>query len=274
MAGYLKTLAQHARNVPKYVPEGLLRSASHFDWGKKPGVAGRFDRQAKMDPTPESKAGKAEKSYLTAAVESITPWSTSRSSTPKPAATVDPAEASGLRNQHGGDHTTQHWHGLSLKDYPADCPSLKARWFYAVDVPKRKPKLLGNNTSLEDKPAHAPKKFLTFSVHDSRAIESAFQKLVDEHRDANRDSGRKEDQIENKSGRKSNASLNNQEQNDQPGVKVPVHEDFLFDVDIEKRELSPTYWLGPIFEVKRGTWFTEEGGKLKPCDENLAYQVR
>jgi hypothetical protein len=54
-----------------------------------------------------------------------------------------------------------------------------------------------------------------------------------------------------------------------PGVKVPVHEDFLFDVDIQNRELAPAYWLGPIFEVKRGTWFFDESGKLRPCDENL-----
>lgn len=34
--------------------------------------------------------------------------------------------------------------------------------------------------------------------------------------------------------------------------KVPVHEDFLFEVDIEKRELNPVYWLGPTYEIRRG----------------------
>jgi hypothetical protein len=53
-------------------------------------------------------------------------------------------------------------------------------------------------------------------------------------------------------------------------VRVPVHEDFLFDVDIEKRELAPVYWLGPIFQVKRGTWFYDDG---KACDESLAAQL-
>lgn len=38
-------------------------------------------------------------------------------------------------------------------------------------------------------------------------------------------------------------------------VKVPVNEDFLFDVDIERRELAPAYWLGPVYDVRRGTWF-------------------
>lgn len=37
--------------------------------------------------------------------------------------------------------------------------------------------------------------------------------------------------------------------------KIPVNEDYLFDVDIIKRELAPVYWLGPAYDVRRGTWF-------------------
>ena len=65
----------------------------------------------------------------------------------------------------------------------------------------------------------------------------------------------------------------------QPGInqgeseKVPVNEDFLFDVDIDTRELAPTYWLGPVYDVRRGTWFYVEGNTLRPCDENLATQL-
>lgn len=33
------------------------------------------------------------------------------------------------------------------------------------------------------------------------------------------------------------------------------------------------YWLGPIYEVRRGTWFYQEGSTLRPCDENLATQL-
>lgn len=44
----------------------------------------------------------------------------------------------------------------------------------------------------------------------------------------------------------------------------------MFNVDIEERELAPAYWLGPVYEVKRGTWFTPDG---EPCDENLATQL-
>jgi hypothetical protein len=56
-------------------------------------------------------------------------------------------------------------------------------------------------------------------------------------------------------------------------VKVPVNEDFLFDVDVEKRELAPVYWLGPIYEVRRGIWFYQDGSVLRPCEENLATQL-
>lgn len=39
---------------------------------------------------------------------------------------------------------------------------------------------------------------------------------------------------------------------DDDNVRVPVHEDYLFDVDIGNRELLPVYWLGPVYEVRRG----------------------
>ena len=103
-----------------------------------------------MNSTPTDKLNDEkkgqEKSYLSAAVESITPWGTrsasgsgSRSSTPRPKdASKDwvPGEGSGLTNQHGGrgaDHSSA-WRGLSRRRYPSDCPELNARWFYAVDV--------------------------------------------------------------------------------------------------------------------------------------------
>ena len=80
----------------------------------------------------------------------------------------------------------------------------------------------------------------------------------------------KRDQSRKSIGRESNTSLNAPGQDEPSWVKVPVHEDFLFDVDIENRELAPVYWLGPIFEVKRGSWFYDDG---KVCDENLASQL-
>ena len=77
-----------------------------------------------------------------------------------------------------------------------------------------------------------------------------------------------------KHGSRGNTSINEATSSEKGGaVKVPVNEDFLFDVDIEARELAPTYWLGPIYDVRRGSWFYQEGSSLRPCDENLAIQL-
>jgi hypothetical protein len=56
-------------------------------------------------------------------------------------------------------------------------------------------------------------------------------------------------------------------------TKVPVNEDYLFNVNIEERELAPAYWIGPVYEVRRGSWFYQDSAGLLPCDENLANQL-
>ena len=75
-------------------------------------------------------------------------------------------------------------------------------------------------------------------------------------------------------GSRGNTSINESTNYEKGGkIKVPVNEDYLFDVDIEARELAPTYWLGPIYDVRRGSWFYQEGQNLRPCEENLADQL-
>lgn len=142
-------------------------------------------------------------------------------------------------------------HPLSMRRYPPDCPPLKVRWFYAVDSPKRKPSPLEQKKA-DQKPLPPPKKFIPFPGKDSQSIESTFQKL----------SGLEEARQKNEPGPKETVLS-----------KVPVNEDFLFNVDVEQRELSPTYWIAPVYEVRRGTWFIQEGSNLKPCEENLATQL-
>jgi hypothetical protein len=91
---------------------------------------------------------------------------------------------------------------------------------------------------------------------DSQAIESTFQKLSDA-------------EIAQEQTRKSELLRETRK-----GLfTVPVNEDNLFDVDIERRELTPAYWIGPTYEVRRGTWFFQEGSSFKPCEENLATQL-
>lgn len=77
-----------------------------------------------------------------------------------------------------------------------------------------------------------------------------------------------------KEGSRGNTSINESTRHEKGGlIKIPVNEDFLFDVDIQARELAPTYWLGPIYDVRRGSWFYQEGSALRPCEENLADQL-
>lgn len=160
-----------------------------------------------------------------------------------------------LQQSRGEDHIVTRRHRLSQRFYPKDCPPLKVRWFYAVDSPKRKPTV--SDHERKTKPLPTPKKFVPFSVKDSQSIEAAFQKVSesdDEH----------EQQMQYKhSTCRVQGDL----------VKVPVNEDYLFDVNIEERELAPAYWEGPVYEVRRGTWFYQEGSSFKPCSETLATQL-
>jgi hypothetical protein len=134
---------------------------------------------------------------------------------------------------------------------------LVVRWFHAVDAPKRKPFPSGA-AKPPDKPLPPPKKWIPFSPTDCRMIESAYQKL-----------GEEEDAAETHQNLQGSPSSTENKQMART-TKVPVNEDYLFDVDIEARELAPAYWHGPVYDVKRGTWFTQDGD---PCDENLAAQL-
>ncbi|KAF2260793.1 DDHD-domain-containing protein [Lojkania enalia] len=233
---------------------------------------------------PDTKPG-----FLSAGINALSPWG-SRSTTPKPPNTPQSKDdekkrsTSGMGTQRGGDHIVSHRHWVSLKKYPKDCPPLVVRWFHAVDVRKpsyspcaKSPKVKSTNNRLQkipkrkpfgattapapDKPAPRPKKWIPFSADDSRALETSFQKLAD---DAEGLEQKKEMLSPLSPAQAQHAPTQ------ETSSKVPVNEDYLFDVEIETRELSPAYWLGPVYEVKRGTWFTPDGD---PCDENLAAQL-
>ncbi|KAG9547211.1 DDHD-domain-containing protein, partial [Aureobasidium melanogenum] len=205
---------------------------------------------------------------LAAGINRLSPWGP-RSPVTKPQDTSDQSSGDiGLRQQRGGDHKVSHRHRLSLKRYPRDCPPLRVQWFFAVDVPKRKPvysdKPLGKVEGVEA-PKVVPKKYAPFSQKDSRAIERAFHRISKEDDAAER---RELENLEDTSDTK-DLGLDSHHKS----AKVPVNEDYLFDVDVLNRELAPAYWLGPVYEVRRGTWFYQEGTVQKPCDENLAAQL-
>ncbi|KAK3350191.1 DDHD domain-containing protein [Lasiosphaeria hispida] len=215
---------------------------------------------------------KTEKSYLASAVDSINPWGGSRSATPTQ---KDPQTNPAPPNP--GDHATNPFYGQSSKRYPPDCPPLKVQWFHAVDVPKRKPNFLKNRTNDDKKPIVHPKKFVAFPPGDTRALEAAYQLKLEELEvaritDKAARAGSKRPRVVS-SDNPLGLGLDSAEEGAKKGAKVPVNEDFLFDVDIEERELAPAYWEGPVYEVRRGSWFYREGSVLRPCDENLAAQL-
>ncbi|KAI1824587.1 DDHD domain-containing protein [Xylaria intraflava] len=227
---------------------------------------------------------KSEKSYLASAVESINPWTMNRSTTPtqKDHSAPPQPNANPQATQKAEDHSTNTLYGYSLKKYPDDCPPLNVMWFHAVDVPKRKPQLLKFKKGADNAKPAVPKKFVAFSKVDSRSLENAYQKLLEEMEN-NRVKGASNTNIHagTSSRRLQGVSVedapstgyNRDAGSSQPGLRIPVNEDFLFDVDIEQRELTPVYWPGPVYTVRRGTWFFSEGSSLKPCEENLAAQL-
>ncbi|KAL8927390.1 MAG: hypothetical protein Q9172_001388 [Xanthocarpia lactea] len=214
-------------------------------------------------------------------LESWSPWP-SRSNTPKLGqAKGDGSIPVGPNVQPGADHSLKSRFRFTPRHYPPDCPPVQIKWYYAVDVPKRKP------LPLEQPPKGAlvttPKKYVAFSARDSRSIESAFQRLAEEedaivqnHSQGGDvgDVGLGRAKTITASGHTKNTSLESEVEKHEPSPsRVPVNEDFLFDVDIDKRELAPAYWFGPIYDVRRGSWFYQEGSNLRPCDENLANQL-
>ena len=145
-------------------------------------------------------------------------------------------------------------------------------------MPKRKPDYVVPSTPKDSKPPPKPKKWVAFSTDDSRAIEAAFKKLSEEEDRAEQSrasDGTDESGDIAMTGVETitapNTSLQSCGDSAESPVKVPVNEDYLFDVDVRERELGPAYWLGPIYDVRRGTWF--DGSTLMPVDENLAIQL-
>lgn len=286
-----------------------------------PGTSDQVQQQAAQPKKAETiTATSTAKSYLASAVDSINPWglysspssSTPRSVTPTPRdpkPSEQPPPAASPRpplppagGSHSSDHSTNPFYGQSLRRYPPDCPPPNVLWFHAADVPKRKPQYLqeqpkpsnGTNTGpavVEEKDKEnkktagpQPKKYVPFSASDSRALEAAYQKKLQEFEEAKaaaRKGGpgelsRKRPRVVSGADEDvPNTSLDgkNGSKKTKGNTKVPVNEDFLFDVDIEERELGPVYWEGPIYDVRRGSWFYQEGSNLRPCEENLAAQL-
>lgn len=125
-------------------------------------------------------------------------------------------------------------------------PPVRPHWFFATDVSLREPDFLLGDEALEDKltgkkeELKRPKKFMPFSDQDNALLEKRYQ------------------EVQNKVT---------------SDAIVPVREDYLFEVDINTMELSPVYWEGPIFEVRRSEWLLMDGSNAIPCSKQLNDQL-
>lgn len=115
-----------------------------------------------------------------------------------------------------------------------DRPSgIQVKWFYATDVPVSRPDWYEYEKEKE------AEKFIPFSTYDSRRLEKRYQALYHNKGEASKDP---------KNGL-------------EPHI-VEVNEDKLFQVDLNDFLLSPVYWEGACYEVRRGTWFSSSGYPL------------
>ncbi|KKK23247.1 hypothetical protein AOCH_001193 [Aspergillus ochraceoroseus] len=210
-------------------------------------------RHAHISVASTIRAIMAKESQKGTFLGAIPSWSTSKNTPIQPSAGHSPLDP--LQRSQGEDHTVSHRQRLSLRYYPKDCPPLRVRWFYAVDSPKWKPSPPDQKKD-DSKPPPSPKKFVPFTPKDSHSIEQAFQRISDI-------------EIEREEAHYNRPVDTTRD----VSVRVPVNEDYLFDVDIQRRDLSPAYWTGPVYEVRRGTWFVQDGSTFKPCEENLATQL-
>ncbi|KAF9433314.1 hypothetical protein BGZ76_009622 [Entomortierella beljakovae] len=149
-------------------------------------------------------------------------------------------------------------------------PPEPIRWFHAVDSPistpneKKNPKV----PALPRKPATT---WVAFSMRDSNALERAYQAI--------RLTTEKEDQpgesIEEKYSKDSTSIQlpTTKGQTQSSCSTILVNEDYLFEVDIDKMEIKPVYWLGPTYEVRRAVWFKQMDGKFIPCEDSLSQQL-
>lgn len=133
-------------------------------------------------------------------------------------------------------------------------PPAQVKWYYATDVPLSKPAWF-EYTKTEE-----AKKFLPFSDYDSRRVERRYREYRDEARLGARQgsgAGRGQTDQGQVEGQVQNDGLDGPDGLVQP--LVDVNEDRLFQVNVRDFSLAPVYWDGPVYEVRRGVWFTTDG---------------
>ncbi|GMM53468.1 putative carboxylic ester hydrolase [Maudiozyma humilis] len=106
---------------------------------------------------------------------------------------------------------------------------LTTQWYYASDIARMRP------YEPDYKPPSSPQVFQKLSVEDSMELEKRYRALL--------------------------GAKDSSEKVVSPSVQVG--EDDLYTVDVRDFTISPTYWKGPTYEVRRGLWFNSNGTPLE-----------
>ncbi|KAH3683544.1 hypothetical protein WICPIJ_005490 [Wickerhamomyces pijperi] len=121
-----------------------------------------------------------------------------------------------------------------LRSYYSTAPIVKPKWFYSTEAPVSMP------APYKYKQKAQPEKFQEFSDFDNDRLETAYSQL---------------------------------KKNPCAEEKVPVNEDFLFEADLNKRQMAPVYWDGAVYEIRRGIWFTTIENKQVPVAHDLTNEL-
>ncbi|GMM37907.1 putative carboxylic ester hydrolase [Saccharomycopsis crataegensis] len=166
------------------------------------------------------------------------------------------------------------------RSYSTGTPLPKVRWFYATEPAISKSKLDLTPQKIQD---FQPNKWENFSEIDSQKIERAYQQLygkggevssllrkVDEKIEARFQKLIDYNQTTIKSFYTNYRRNSNKDTPLKPYAKVPVNEDNLFEADIQNFTLTSIYWDGPVYGIRRGLWFDNEG---VPLTNEMSMQI-
>ncbi|KAG0367751.1 hypothetical protein BGZ54_003336 [Gamsiella multidivaricata] len=177
------------------------------------------------------------------------------------------------------EHDLEHEDGIPPPPEPI-------RWFHAVDSPLTKPHEPRRNLKTPPPPRKPATTWVPFSIRDSNALERAYQltqpsreeRVVSQETAAGAEGAAVDHthqeqvarlHVPDPNGPNVSASLSSSS----AGTSILVNEDYLFQVNIQKMEIKPVYWLGPTYEVRRAVWFLQLDGKFVPCEANLTQQI-
>lgn len=148
-------------------------------------------------------------------------------------------------------------------------PKPRIKWFYATDIPISKPAWIDYKREKE------ALKFVPFSAYDNGRLENKYHAIKNTTLQYAQNSINSPPIKETQPDKATDHADDDSKHEKHADPCVDVLEDRLFTVDLDKLQLSPVYWEGPIFEVRRGLWFKDSMPVSTTVTQELesAYQL-